>query len=209
MTSQCPRCGAPRIGDFCHQCGLDFRTNAGQAMPPQQPLPPQQPIYNPAPPPQSQGYFTQQTPPAGYYPQVPQGPGYYSPPPPAYPAPSQWAPQTPAPTPQAANQPNTLAQTADAQATDLGQTADAGGQPATQPNAQSVNAPSVCLRCYAPLHPGYALCSNCGFDNTSAWGAAAAAHPAGVPTLAIALALLGACLIVAAGVLVFVAQSAG
>jgi len=69
MTSQCPRCGAPRMGDFCHNCGLDFKQAGGQAMPPQQQLPPSQPIYspapppqptyNPAPPPQAAGYYTQ------------------------------------------------------------------------------------------------------------------------------------------------------
>jgi hypothetical protein len=205
MTSQCPRCGAPRLGDFCHQCGFDFK-GGGQAMPPQQQLPPSQPIYssapppqptyNPAPPPQAAGYYTQAPPPAGYYPPSQQG----------YPASNPWAaPAAPtAPTAPTVSPP----QPADA----AGPPADSqfDGQSATAiAPAQPVSAPSVCLRCYAPLHPGYGVCGNCGFDNSSAWGAAPLAPATGVPPLAIALALLGACLIAAAAVLVFVAQSAG
>jgi hypothetical protein len=60
MTSQCPRCGAQRVGEFCQSCGLDFRTAAPAAAaaaapvaamqqppygaPPQPPVP-QQPAY--------------------------------------------------------------------------------------------------------------------------------------------------------------------
>jgi hypothetical protein len=208
MTSQCPRCGAPRLGDFCHQCGFDFK-GGGQAMPPQQqmpppqpiysPVPPPQPTYNPPPPPQSAGYYTQAPPPAGYYPPSQQG----------YPASYPWTAPIAPPLPIAPTAPG--APTAPP--------ADAAGQPtdsqfgdqstAASAPAQPVSAPSVCLRCYAPLHPGYAVCGNCGFDNSSAWGAAPQARANGVPPLAIALALLGACLIAAAAVLVFVAQNAG
>jgi ribosomal protein L40E len=186
------------MGDFCHNCGLDFKQAGGQPMPPQQPLPPSQPIYssappqpayNPAPPaPQSAGYYTQAPPPAGYY-QPSQS---------AYPA-NPWA----APGSQSSPPAQPMTQTGDAVAVD----APFGGQPATaNAAAQPVSAPSVCLRCYAPLHPGYALCGNCGFDNTSAWRAAPLARTNGVPMLAVALALLGAGLIVAAAVLLFVAQ---
>jgi hypothetical protein len=72
-----------------------------------------------------------------------------------------------------------------------------------------VSAPSVCLRCYSPLHPGYARCGNCGFDNSSAFTAAALAPAGQIPLLAVALALLGAGLLIAAAALVFVAQRAG
>jgi hypothetical protein len=207
MTSQCPRCGAPRLGDFCHQCGFDFK-GGGQAMPPQQQMPPSQPIYspapppqptyNPAPPPQSAGYFTQPPQPAGYYPPSQQG----------YPASNPWgAPAAPPAPPEPAEPTVSSPEPADAagQPTDL----QFGGQPQGFGAPQPVSAPSVCLRCYAPLHPGYAVCGNCGFDNSSAWGAEPLARATGVPPLAIALALLGACLIGAAAVLVFVAQSAG
>jgi len=74
---------------------------------------------------------------------------------------------------------------------------------------QPVAAPSVCLRCYSPLHPGYAQCGNCGFDNSSAFAAAALAPAGQIPLLAVALALLGAGLLIAAAALVFVAQRAG
>ena len=38
MTSQCPRCATPRLGDYpiCQRCGLDFRYVGAPAMPPQQ-----------------------------------------------------------------------------------------------------------------------------------------------------------------------------
>jgi hypothetical protein len=200
MTSQCPRCGAPRMGDFCHQCGFDFKGSGAQAMPPAQQMPPSQPIYssapppqptyNPAPPPaQNAGYYTQAPPPAGYYPaSQPSNP---------------WAaPVAPAPAPAPAAAPADFAP-ADSQS----------GQPTTpdfgQTQPQPVSAPSVCLRCYAPLHPGYPRCGNCGFDNSTPWGAAPLAPTTGVPILAIMLALLGAGLIIAAAALVFVAQNAG
>jgi len=67
----------------------------------------------------------------------------------------------------------------------------------------------VCLRCYSPLHPGYARCGNCGFDNSSAFAAAPLAPAGQIPLLAVALALLGAGLLIAAAALVFVAQRAG
>jgi len=164
-----------------------------QQLPPSQPIyspaPPPQPTYSPAPPPQTAGYYTQAPPPAGYYPPSQQG----------YPASNPWAAPT-APTAQPPQPVDAAGQPADSQF---------GGQPQTFGVPQPVSAPSVCLRCYAPLHPGYAVCGNCGFDNTSAWGAAPLARTTGVPPLAIALALLGACLIAAAAVLVYVAQSAG
>jgi hypothetical protein len=193
MTSQCPRCGTPRMGDFCHSCGLDFRPGTGQAMPAQQ-MPPTQTVYGT---PQQQAYQTPvypQTP--GYPPQQPtyyqpQTLGGYYPQTPGFQAPSPWAPPPPSvPQPDATP------------ATDASDQQDASVP-------QPVTAPSVCLRCYAPLHPGYTRCGNCGFDNATAWGAAALAPATGVPVLASALALLGAGLIVAAGVLLFVAQRAG
>lgn len=186
------------MGDFCHNCGLDFKLAGGPAMPPQQQLPPAQPIgssappqptYNPAPPPQSAGYYTQAPPPAGYY----------APSPPTYPASNPWAAPGPQGTPPGQPLPP--------QPGDTASDSQFGGQPAAASSfAQPVSAPSVCLRCYAPLHPGYATCGNCGFDNTSAWGAAPLARANGVPMLAVALALLGAGLIIAAAALLIVAQ---
>ncbi len=74
------------------------------------------------------------------------------------------------------------------------------------PTPQPEPAPAVCLRCYAPLNPGSPLCTNCGFDNRIAWSmpAPVAAKRSMLPA---ALALVGVALIVAALVLVAVAQS--
>jgi len=45
MTTLCPRCSAPRLGDspICQVCGLDFRFAGAPPTPPQGQLPPQQP----------------------------------------------------------------------------------------------------------------------------------------------------------------------
>lgn len=128
MTTQCPRCGTPRPGEYpiCQGCGLDFR----YLIPPPMPAP-------------------------GYVPQM----GYVPATPPADPQ--------PAPTPVQAAQ-------------------------------------SVCLRCYTPLYPGYTKCSNCGFENSTAFSAPPAA-PARNATLPIVLAAIGVGLLVAAVVLVAVA----
>lgn len=160
MTSQCPRCAAPRLGDypFCHQCAFDFRNAAGQAMLPQQQLPPQQPLY-------------------GVPPQAPSNEQH-----------DPWAAagQFVAPLPPAHDPPTVL--------------------PSEPTPPQPLNAPSVCLRCYAPLHPGYTQCGNCGFDNAAVWTTPAPATPAGLPALPVALGVLGAGLLIAAGALFMVAR---
>jgi hypothetical protein len=202
MTSQCPRCASPRLGDypFCHQCGFDFRFAGGPAMPPQQTLPSQQPLYG-TPPQQPYG--------------APQAPYYFQPqlPPqqaPAYQPPNQWAApwQTPAtqpPAPIAAYQPAPQPPTASGRSAEAVPATDQA-TPDQSAAWQPPTAPSVCLRCYAPLHPGYAHCSNCGFDNSTAWATTAPAASPKTPPLAFALALLGAGLIAAAGAVFFVAQ---
>jgi hypothetical protein len=160
MTSQCPRCAAPRLGDypFCHQCAFDFRNAAAHALPPQQQLPAQQPLYG------------------------------ASPQPPLYQQPDPWAftgqPVTPQPP---AYEPPAVA-------------------PPAPAAPQTLNAPSVCLRCHAPLHPSYSQCGNCGFDNAAAWATPAPATPAGLPALPVALGVLGAGLLIAAGALFMVAR---
>jgi hypothetical protein len=68
-----------------------------------------------------------------------------------------------------------------------------------------VTGSSVCLRCYSPLHPGYSQCGNCGFDNATAWAVPGAGR-AQLPMLPVALAILGAGLIVAAGAIILVAR---
>jgi hypothetical protein len=77
MTSQCPRCGSPRLGDkaFCAECGLDLRTASAPVAPP----PPAWAYQPPAPAP---------TP-------TPAAPT--SPPPPPPPAPTPVAPPPPPP----------------------------------------------------------------------------------------------------------------
>jgi uncharacterized protein (DUF983 family) len=199
---------------FCHNCGLDFRAAGAPQMPPEQTLPASQSVYG-APPPPPTGFY--QAP--GYPPQ----PGYFYPPawqygqpsapPPSGQAPAPWgatpqyqpqyqppqvpAPQMPPPTPVAATSDSTAV------------TADEGSSgfavvPATAPLA----APTVCLRCYSQLPAGYTSCANCGFDNGSVFAASTLA-PARIPMLAVALALLGAGLLITAAALVFVAQAAG
>ena len=213
MTSQCPRCAAPRLGDnpFCHQCGFDFRYSGGPAMPPQQSLPPQQPLYG-----------TPQQPLYGAPPQQPYGvppsPYYYQPqyPPqqaPAYQPPNQWgspwqAPQAPVTPPPALQAPAQTPPTASDLSAETAPVTPATDQATPDQSSawQPQTAPSVCLRCYAPLHPGYSHCANCGFDNSTAYTAAAPTASTEVPRLAFALGLLGAGLIVAAAALVFVAQ---
>ena len=203
-----------------------------QGLPPQQPIygapqqpfgappapygaPPQQPYGQPQHPygaPQAPYYYPGQQPPA-YQQSSPWGSQWQAPQPPPVPVPVY---QTPAPI-----QPDPLADQSavapatdqaattdpaatDAAATDPGATTDPAAATATA-TAQAPAAPTVCLRCYAPLQPGYAGCGNCGFDNSIVWGALAT--PAGnrIPTVAYALALLGAGLIVAAVALVLVA----
>jgi hypothetical protein len=204
MTSQCPRCASPRLGDypFCHQCGFDFRFAGGPAMPPQQPLygsPPQQPYGAP----QAPYYYQPQLPPRQA---------------PAYQPPNQWAAPWQIPAPQPAGPPATYQPPAAyqpaAQTVPTASDASAEAVPATDQATpdqsaawQPPTASSVCLRCYAPLHPGYAHCSNCGFDNSTAWVTTAPAASPTTPPLAFALALLGAGLIAAAGAVFFVAQS--
>ena len=46
----CPRCGVPRVGQFCESCGFDFSAPPPQAPPPQAP-PPQAPPWQAPPPP--------------------------------------------------------------------------------------------------------------------------------------------------------------
>jgi len=215
MTTQCPRCGAPRGADgvFCHQCGLDFRAAGGPSMPAQQALPPQQSLYGTPPPPtgyQQSGWVAPQ-PPGWVAPQQapgwgppPQRQGWGAPPPPA--------PWQPVQTPPAAWTPAPAAPPAGAPpdgSADPSAAADPSQPTAVAMPPQPVSAPSVCLRCYSPLHPGYARCGNCGFDNSSAFAAAPLAPAGQIPLLAVALALLGAGLLIAAAALVFVAQRAG
>ena len=196
MTSQCPRCAAPRLGDFpfCHICGLDMRYAAPPAMPPQQPLPAQQPLYAAQPPV-----------PTNYYqpapPQAPVQQPYATPPVPSYYRPDRWLP-----VPAASLQPTDIgtppAATATSVPSDSSATTD---QPPATQASQPVTAPSVCLRCYSPLHPGYSQCSNCGFDNATAWTVPGAGR-AQTPMLPVALAILGAGLVVAAGAIFLVAR---
>jgi hypothetical protein len=88
-------------------------------------------------------------------------------------------------------------------------TADAGPTGfAAMPAPAPLAAPTVCLRCYSHLPAGYSRCANCGFDNGSVFGASTLA-PARIPMIAVALALLGAGLLITAAALVFVAQAAG
>jgi len=221
MTSQCPRCGAPRMGDFCHQCGLDLRGGTGQAMPPQQQLPASQGLYQSRPQPPQPGAYPPppQAPggyplPPGFYQPPPQAPGFY--PPPATP-PRPWGPPPPPPPPnQLWQQPAPTQGVAGSSAEVAGPTqseSPAGTEPQSPAPAfgtlQPVSAPSVCLRCYSQLEPGSSVCQNCGFDNTAAWATTPVAPSAGVPSLAVALALLGAGLIIAAAALVIVALNAG
>lgn len=163
MTSQCPRCSAPHVGDnpICQTCGFDFRFAAAPVTPPQQQYPPQptyygQPTQLPAP--------VSQVQPGAYQASGPVGSSYGQP--------QGYQPAGPAP---------------------------AYGQ-APGPGA----APSVCLRCYAPLYPGYTQCGNCGFENRSAYAAPAPAA-AKRSNLPIALALAGVALLAVAGVVVIVA----
>lgn len=83
------------------------------------------------------------------------------------------------------------------------------GQPSAYGQPQGYQpAPSVCLRCYVPLYPGYTKCTNCGYDNSAAWGAAPAASPR-TSMLPIALAIVGVALLVGAALLVLVAGGGG
>ena len=210
MTTQCPRCATPRFGEspFCHQCGLDLRGAGGPAMPPQQALPPQQPLYGA---PQQPLYGAPPQQPYG----VPPSPYYYQPQSlpqqvPAYQPANQWsspwqapqAPVAPSPASQAPAPTPPTASDSSAEAVPATDQATPDQSSAWQPQA----APSVCLRCYAPLHPGYSHCANCGFDNSTAWSATAPATSTRVPPMAYALALLGAGLVVVAAALAFVAQ---
>ena len=235
MTSQCPRCGAPRMGDFpfCHHCGLDLRQSGAPSMPPQQQLPPQQPIYGSPQQPiygSPQQTFGPPTAPIAPYGQ-PQAPYYYPPQqaqPPAYQQPNQgttpWQASQPAasPAPLAPYAPPTpaasfgtaastdaqaAADSADVAALDQSATAptDAATDASSATGTATPAAPTVCLRCYAPLYPGYSHCTNCGFDNNIVYGALAAQASRGIPAIAYALTLLGAGLIVAAAALVLVA----
>ena len=183
MTNHCPRCGTPRLGDYpiCQGCGLDYRLLVAPAMPPQQPF------YGAAMPP---GYGQ---PPQGYG-QPPQG---YGQPPPGYGQPPPGYGQPPPGYGQPPQPPSGYGQTPG-----FGQPpSPAVGQPAPQPIQA---APSVCLRCYTALYPGYTRCSNCGFENSSAWSAPATA-PARNATLPIALAVAGVGLLVLAAALVVAA----
>jgi ribosomal protein L40E len=168
-------------------CAFDFQAAAAMMPPPQalppQALPPQQPLYDAPQQPQP----SQQPPPYGQ-------PNQWTAPWQATPAP--WPPAPPPAPPAeepAADQTAEVSAPAEEQATD-------------QPAPQTLAAPTVCLRCYAPLHPGYTQCGNCGFDNATAWGITPAQAPSRIPLLPIALALLGIGLLIAAAALVLVAQ---
>jgi hypothetical protein len=152
MTTVCPRCGTPRISDFCHICGLDFRTMTA-------PVPP--------------------TPPASLA-----GPAPVLPP---------LMPAPPAPQPRFQAQPQPFS----------------FQQPASQPPAYQFAPPpppasTTCPRCFAPLYPGYAQCSNCGLDIRALGGMPVAQGR--TPILPIAAALLGVALLVVAGTVFVVAQ---
>lgn len=171
MTSQCPRCSAPRVGDspFCQNCGFDFRFAPVPAASPQPPAP--QP-----PAPQAPSYGAVPQPPAG------QAPSYGE-----APQPGMQYGQPPA-------------QGAQGYGYQPAPTAPAYGQP-----AQPGPAPTTCMRCRAPLYPGYTQCGNCGFDNRAPWSGPAPAAPV-TPTaparrsvLPIALVVGGVALLAVAG----------
>jgi multiple sugar transport system substrate-binding protein len=71
-------------------------------------------------------------------------------------------------------------------------------------------APELCVRCRAPLYPGYAQCTNCGHDRRAAWGYPGTPPKSKGHVLPIALAIVVVVVLVAAGILgLAVSQSHG
>ena len=74
VEGACPRCGVPRVGQFCESCGFDFnaaRPSLPQPAPPHQPAPPQQPapprVVPPAPAPNGAAWTVVVTADRAYY----------------------------------------------------------------------------------------------------------------------------------------------
>jgi uncharacterized protein (DUF983 family) len=196
MTSQCPRCGTPRLDVYpiCSRCGFDFRSAGAPANPAQQ-LPPAQPIYGaqpygqPAAQPQPQGF--------GQPPSYGQQASFGEPQPPS-------SGQSPS-----YGQPPSFGQSPS-----FGQPPSYGqprrfGEPLSFAQPVPPPTPSVCPRCYSQIAAGYTQCGNCGYDTRASWSAARPAPQSRDLMMPIALALVGISVLVAACSIYVIAQHKG